>query len=664
MVRDLNHPLPTSGRGSRGKRGSRRQFRFTSFPAFPPIQTTKPSSTYLRSDTSYFPGYKAGAEELLPDPEKQGDNVIIIHPGSRYLRIGKSSDYSPRVVPHAIARRLNTPLDTMDEDHASPDAMKTTVKNDGISLVDLEIKQRMKAAKRKAVSNANAQVVGFNKSVEPEIIEDHNDPYKVEWTDLDDSPEYLIGEKALRLPDTAMNRYKLVYPFKHGGFNEHDYDSVKALIADVETIWTEAIKEELEIDPKDLKKCNAVLVIPDLYNKSYVCELITLLLRYIGFQAVLIQQESVCATFGAGISAACVVDIGAQTTSVGCVEDGMCISASRVSLTYGGDDITQFFVNLLKKNQFPYGELQLSLPYGWKLAEELKERFCTINEAEISVQVGDFYVRVPRQRTRKYQFKLYDEVIKAPLCLFVPQVIDFKKKFEGRRDLFCPSVVDDILDDVDDPFAITGPPTGARYGRFTFTPSMTGVAATIASPYTASPQMTPIPANGNGAGGEGGSRGGTPVPLALKNEANTLAAQSPPSTSATAVSTTPTERPTLSSLACPPLALDHAVVRSIQHAVQGFEERAHRFYTTILLVGGGGIIPGFDRLLQEKVLETAGVERVEVVQPPREMDPRLVVWKGASVLSKLETAREMWVGTKEWEEMGARALKERVLFVW
>ena len=32
-------------------------------------------------------------------------NVVIIHPGSLYLRIGKGSDNSPTKIVHAIARR-------------------------------------------------------------------------------------------------------------------------------------------------------------------------------------------------------------------------------------------------------------------------------------------------------------------------------------------------------------------------------------------------------------------------------------------------------------------------------------------------------------------------------------------------------------------------------
>ena len=39
------------------------------------------------------------------------------------------------------------------------------------------------------------QVTSFNSNVEPEIIPDHNDPYKIEWTDVTENPPYVVGEK-------------------------------------------------------------------------------------------------------------------------------------------------------------------------------------------------------------------------------------------------------------------------------------------------------------------------------------------------------------------------------------------------------------------------------------------------------------------------------------
>jgi len=40
-------------------------------------------------------------------------------------------------------------------------------------------------------------------------------------------------------------------------------------------------------------------------------------------------QESVSSVFGCGLSAACVVDVGDEKTSICCVEDGLVISSSR-----------------------------------------------------------------------------------------------------------------------------------------------------------------------------------------------------------------------------------------------------------------------------------------------------------------------------------------------
>lgn len=45
--------------------------------------------------------------------------------------------------------------------------------------------------------------------------------------------------------------------------------------------------------------------------------------------AIIVHQESVCATFGSGLSSACVVDVGDQKTSLSCVEDGVSHRNSR-----------------------------------------------------------------------------------------------------------------------------------------------------------------------------------------------------------------------------------------------------------------------------------------------------------------------------------------------
>jgi len=45
----------------------------------------------------------------------------------------------------------------------------------------------------------------------------------------------------------------------------------------------------------------------------------------------------------------------------------------------------------------------------------LKEKWCTMNEADLTVQVYSFFVRKPEKQTEKYQVKVYDEVALSPM---------------------------------------------------------------------------------------------------------------------------------------------------------------------------------------------------------------------------------------------------------
>jgi len=52
------------------------------------------------------------------------------------------------------------------------------------------------------------------------------------------------------------------------------------------------INNELGIPKNEYKDYNVVLVIPDIYDKVYVTELISLLLKEMNFKAIIVQQVS------------------------------------------------------------------------------------------------------------------------------------------------------------------------------------------------------------------------------------------------------------------------------------------------------------------------------------------------------------------------------------
>lgn len=49
----------------------------------------------------------------------------------------------------------------------------------------------------------------------------------------------------------------------------------------------------------------------------------------------------------------------------------------------------------------------------------------------------------------------------------------------------------------------------------------------------------------------------------------------------------------------------------------------------------------------------AELNKINVIQTPKELDPRVIVWKGASILGRLETSSEFWVAPKDWVRLFA-----------
>lgn len=82
-------------------------------------------------------------------------------------------------------------MDDLSEEEEVQQAEKYDV---ALREIKGELKWRMKNAKRRAVPNAEGQVTGFNATAVKETILDHNDPYKVEWTEAT-NVDYFVGEK-------------------------------------------------------------------------------------------------------------------------------------------------------------------------------------------------------------------------------------------------------------------------------------------------------------------------------------------------------------------------------------------------------------------------------------------------------------------------------------
>ena len=381
----------------------------------------------------------AGLDEDMPmdeiggTHEPHGSKIIVIHPGSQYLRIGFANDALPKTVPMCIARKWGA--NESEEDGAEPKPKRVKIDNElpsepeklfgeefatQYNQMSTDLKVHMRNNKRRLLPNSKELVVNYNRRTSPEIISEHNDPYRIDWTEVPSdpksAPEYYTGQAALRIPENSQPRYKIFWPVQHGWLNEKEYPQRNLLLSDFFTILDEAIKSQLGLTKKkDLQQYSCVFVIPDLYERTYVTAILDMMMREFGFKRACFMQESLAASFGAGYSMACIVDIGAQKTSICCVEDGMCIEESRMNLKYGGADVTELFMKMMLFDHFPYTDINLKRRYDFLVAEEIKQKFCSMNESEVTVQLWEFHLRVSGQDTRKYTFKTYDETMLAPM---------------------------------------------------------------------------------------------------------------------------------------------------------------------------------------------------------------------------------------------------------
>ncbi|GAA5948952.1 hypothetical protein JCM3765_003964 [Sporobolomyces pararoseus] len=622
-------------------------------PPPPPSASSAPTTSTNGASSS-----TAALPPLPPAADSNGD--------AEMTEQGKEPDYDSDASSSGAARANSGNTDDPNGDASDPFSAK-------IMSLKADLRARMRAYKLRGQGNGNAQAATYNATVVPESMGEEFEGDH-EWTTGE--AEVWVGNKAVRIPDPLASGYVLRHPYQRGGFNTVGYLSQQEFLGDLETLYATVLKDELDIEREDLKDYSVIFLIPDLYDETYVREMSNLFLNTLGFKQLCVMQESICSTFGAGISSACVVDIGATVTTITCVEEGLVVPETRMVLGFGGDDITSFMHVLLNRNGFPYKEADLSKWYDWIVLEDLKERSVVLSEGDIGLNLYDFYVRHPGVATQKFTMRMYDDCILAPYALFAPRVIDFESKMIQQPELWNKNV-DDFVE------IGQGGVTNAMKNstRHLFLP-------TTSVPLTGQTQAPAVlqPAAPTTTTGES-SRSGTP---AASNSEETGAGLAPialpplPGLSATPSlggSPAPNEKPTASATTAQPtvtpqsidtrlesskIPLDVAVVESILAA--GAEERMRKVAANLLIVGGTGGIHniGFaveSRIAPQLVARLPSLSgHISYVPGPREIEPENLAWKGISVLVKIEASNELWVRQEDWQELGMRAVRERCFF--
>ncbi|KIL69325.1 hypothetical protein M378DRAFT_69891 [Amanita muscaria Koide BX008] len=665
--------------------------RYTLYHIPPAITQKHITTTYLKNESQTIwhrnaaRKNKTTADDAAASQEtkgRRGSQVIVIHLGSRFLRVGKACDVNPVTIPSVVAWRCKGPVVSpvfvegvsrpkkgriMSTKGGDASAVHDDPFEEKVATLIASLRDRMRFYKHRVTPNATSIARTFNEQFKPEIIPEHNDPYRVEWLDASCNEAVLIGEKALRLAEPERSGYLVRWPIYGHNFNTRDYKSTQENLSDIDILIRKTLQENMNIEPSEYKNYSVVLVIPDLYQRAYVKELVNLLLTTMGFKQLCAQQESLAATYGAGISNACVVDLGAKVTSIACVDEGMVISDSRLTLNIGGDDITEFLYVMLQRIGFPYRDINLARSYDWKVMEDLKTRLCTLTETDIALNLYDFVVRRPDRPTEKYGLRAYDEIILAPMCLFESRVIEFDRKRIGLHVTACPDVTDEIIEHAGDHV----------------TQAMIISTQHLLSTNDDAVAKKPEPVNGDGDTAEGDqqntSKNNTPMKAELPSSSQPDMIDIDDDKPATAQHITPRPSQAQSPVTPPPsgfsidvpfeaskLPLDVAIFNSAR--ATGGDEKIRKYLQAVLMVGGTGLTQGIIHALESRLQAIAtplvpNMEKVQIIPPPKEVDRRVLVWKGAAVLGKMDGVSELWITPSDWDILGMRGLKERCFYL-
>jgi len=592
---------------------------------------------------------------VTPDPVRSADyqiqpqTIIVIQPGSVNLRIGRASDAFPITVPHCIARRRPNPNDETPNDPMllRPECTHADAGQQircGLSTIEELIQSRPTLSGGYRQSILPRQLMAFNSQVPHEKSESHD---CTSWTDVDKKPPYVIGEEAMYI--RPSDGYRLSWPMRRGHLNVHTGPggTLTSVLSDIEAIWGYVLQDHMEIPRKDLKHYRAVLLIADVYVHKHVKALVDLLLDTLGFGAVIVHQESVCATYGSGITVACVVDVGDQKTSVSCVEDGLSHRASRITMEYGGSDVSRLFHSLLARCGVALPQVKLSSPGDVVQLQALKETQCHLDQDQSGITQHSLEIHKPDKIKYKYCVKLGDEPILAPMALFRPMafgllgshLIHTQARNEGDAD-----------DPYDDDYL-------KRTQRHTW-------AGRVAGSKKDDPDMSRDASEQNlsqldDLANEGMDDDSNDVPDVLNTTENIKSSRK-------ADDEEDEEMDDESDLHL--MGVDEAIIHSIEKCDS--EELRRKMYSCILVVGGGLQFEGAMTWLQYQVWQTMPpqtrlqLETMDIITKPKDMDSSLTSWKGGAILACLDSTQELWIWQKEWRQFSVRMLRERAPFIW
>lgn len=422
---------------------------FSSIPQVLLINQKNYYTNYLKKDDNFM---------MLRGEEKKGDKTLVIHPGGHNIKIGWVDDVDPVYVPNYVGyiKRKDVSFNEKEPYPGKKEVDGVTVLEDeGFNgrLKDLftEFKERMKAQKKRILPNCHEACFNFNmkQGKEDHAVEEVEEVNEVKfikakkWFEKT-GKDYVVGEEVYRLNDEEEWNIRSPFCFKEVGGNElgfndinGGYKSREEILGDVEILIRHSLEVYFEIKKREeIRNINIVLIIPTLYRKSYVESMMEILLERMEFNEVCILPEGMAATYGVGLSTGCIVDIGHSGIHICCIDEGTVIDDSCIITRYGVESIIKVWSKLLIKQQFPI-DINLNKRREYKIMEDTFKTHVTLDDNKLgSIAVGGFNLPVSKRGIKRYQFKIFDEPMVAPLTIFKPDVYEKDEQLDINKSLF------------------------------------------------------------------------------------------------------------------------------------------------------------------------------------------------------------------------------------
>ncbi|KAL0491729.1 actin-related protein [Acrasis kona] len=455
--------------------------------------------------------------------------------------------------------------------------------------------------------------------------------------------DLLVGQDALdkckeENVEGVIPNYELFHVFWKGRLNVDRNNSItvaKALDC-VEALFSHIFKSRMSLTQDKINTSSLILITPDqMIDQAEHIDLLSVLdvlFHRIGFQNIIIQRESVAATFGAGVSNVCVVDMGESKTSISMVDDGELVSS--IDYVCGGYHIIQTLLFILNQSQLPLPGVNTDAHINDRQAlRSIMETHCNADvkgSEKESYRLVEFLDR--RNRT-KYKMEVGDPLYISTLAYFNPKLLG-KNRQEGPLDVHFSSKAEEESSDVHHEETVTDAE------HFLSTKNFKSLSQQVISSQDDA-LLEAISSTKK-------KRNGKKTEIAEAAEASSLKDKK--------------------AKVIP--GLDRLVVKVLKKSGIEFSKtssKGRKQQVNILLVGGCSQIKEFPNLLKTKIeehltnkLKITNIQlNISSNDRDKGTDVRFMSWTGGCVLSQLESAKEMYITRQEYSAQGIKVVLER-----